>query len=111
MTTAVAFVVFAAGGALVRTALSQRFNRPQGLPWGTLLVNATGSLLLALAVPVDKPLFTVLAVGAIGAYTTFSTFSVELVRLAEQEHPGMAVVYAALSVGGCTALAAIGLTV
>jgi fluoride exporter len=109
VTTALAFVVFAAGGALARTTLSQHLNRPQGFPWGTLLVNATGSFLLALAAPLGPPVVTVLAVGGLGAYTTFSTFAVELVRLEEQHHLGVAAAYAVLSVGICTALAAAGL--
>jgi fluoride exporter len=53
-------------------------------PYGTLLINLTGSFLLGLvlAVVADRPdapiwLRTGLAVGLIGSYTTFSTFGAE----------------------------------
>ena len=50
-------------------------------PYGTLLINLTGSFLLGLVLAVvaerpDAPIWlrTGLAVGLIGSYTTFSTF-------------------------------------
>ena len=53
-------------------------------PYGTLLINVTGSFLLGLVLAVvsqraDAPLWlrTGLAVGLIGSYTTFSTFGAE----------------------------------
>jgi CrcB protein len=66
-------------------------QRARGVfPWGTFVVNVTGSflfgLLTGLAVhhglgSVPK---TVLGTGFCGAYTTFSTFSYETVRLVEE---------------------------
>jgi CrcB protein len=66
-------------------------QRARGVfPWGTFVVNVTGSflfgLLTGLAVhhglgSVPK---TVLGTGFCGAYTTFSTFSYETVRLLEE---------------------------
>ena len=61
-----------------------------GFPWGTVVVNATGSLLLGLltglglyhAFPETPRL--VLGTGFCGAYTTFSTFTFETVRLVEE---------------------------
>lgn len=61
-----------------------------GFPWGTFVVNATGSLLLGLlaglglyhAFPETPRL--VLGTGFCGAYTTFSTFTFETVRLLEE---------------------------
>lgn len=59
-------------------------------PYGTFLVNITGSLLLglvaglALAHGLPAEVRTVVGVGFCGGYTTFSTASVETVRLAEQ---------------------------
>jgi CrcB protein len=59
-----------------------------GFPYGTLLVNLTGSLILGfviamvsgrLSIPAEVRLF--LAVGFLGSYTTFSSFSVESVML------------------------------
>lgn len=63
------------------------------LPWGTLAVNVTGSLLLGaflawttervLTDPAYRFLF---AIGFCGAYTTFSSYAFETMRLVEQGH-------------------------
>jgi CrcB protein len=57
-------------------------------PWGTLTVNAAGSLLLGLvagAVSGGAPawLLTLAGTGFCGAFTTFSTFGFETLRLVE----------------------------
>jgi CrcB protein len=64
--------------AWVRPRVSDR------LPWSTLLINVTGSLLLGLLVATagDDQWHTVLGTGFLGGYTTFSTASVETVHLA-----------------------------
>ncbi len=60
------------------------------MPWGTLTVNALGSLILGVAAGVvltrgGPPwLLVVLGTGFCGALTTFSTFSFETVRLMEE---------------------------
>jgi CrcB protein len=59
-------------------------------PWGTFVINATGSLLLGFitglalfhALPGIPKLL--IGTGFCGAYTTFSTFTFETVRLAEE---------------------------
>jgi len=88
----VAFVAAGAIGAPVRY-LVEGFvsDRTDGeLPWGTFLVNVTGSLLLgfltglALYHALPKTPTLVLGTGFCGAYTTFSTFTYETVRLAEE---------------------------
>ncbi len=58
-------------------------------PWGTLTVNAAGSLIMgflvgaAAAGRLDPMIVTVLGPGFCGALTTYSTFGYETVRLAE----------------------------
>jgi len=60
-------------------------------PWGTLLVNVTGSLLIGLFFTVTEPDGRLLAspalrqfvmVGIFGGYTTFSSFSLQTLALA-----------------------------
>jgi CrcB protein len=66
-----------------------RRNR-SAFPWGTLLINVSGSFLLGLLVGLgahhglSKTAVTVIGTGFCGAYTTFSTFSVETIRLVEE---------------------------
>ncbi|MFZ5624559.1 MAG: fluoride efflux transporter CrcB [Gemmatimonadota bacterium] len=101
----------AAGGAigsvaryLLSTLLVQRMG-PTALPWGTLVVNLTGSFVLgfvmrfALATPVISPeVRAFLTVGFCGGYTTFSTFSYETMALLEEGQTMRALVYIGLSV-------------
>ncbi len=70
-----------------------------GFPMGTLVVNATGSFLLAFVVGLLEGLAappawrSFLAVGFCGAYTTFSTFTYESVRLMQGGEWGRASAY------------------
>jgi fluoride exporter len=62
---------------------------PGGYPWGTLIVNVSGSLLIGLVAGAvahhgaPGAFGTVAAAGFCGAYTTFSTLVYEAWRLAE----------------------------
>jgi len=88
-----AFVVAGAVGAPLRYlldgAVQSRAN--SAFPWGTFIVNISGSLLLGFltglalyhAFP-DTPRI-ILGTGFCGAYTTFSTFSFETVQLLEED--------------------------
>ena len=86
-----AFVVAGAVGAPVRYLVDGAVGERLGgtFPWGTLIVNATGSLLLgfltglALYHAFPRTPRVVLGTGFCGAYTTFSTFTFETVRLVE----------------------------
>ncbi|MGN6402916.1 fluoride efflux transporter FluC [Sinomonas sp.] len=80
------------------------------LPFGTILINVTGSFLLGLVTgatlhgaPTD--LQAVAGTGFLGGYTTFSTASVETVRLVQAGRPGLAALNA-LGTLGLTLLAA-----
>jgi CrcB protein len=97
VTTAVAFVVAAATGALARAEAGRRWNRHEGFPLGTLIVNVTGSLLLGLLSDVAPPMLTVLGVAGLGAYTSFSSFARDTVALTEMNKIALAALYVAAS--------------
>lgn len=113
----VAFVVAAAVGAPLRYAVDGAVADRTGgtFPWGTLLINATGSLVLGLLTGlamyhgVPKTPKVVLGTGFCGAYTTFSTFTFETVRLVEEGAIGAAARNAAGTLVVCAAAAAIGI--
>lgn len=79
---------FVIDGSVTRR-LAQR-TRGSSYPYGILLVNISGSLLIGLLLGVagdGHPLITVLGVGALGGYTTFSTASFDTVRLLQRGRP------------------------
>lgn len=75
-------------------------------PWGTLIVNVLGSLLMgwlyARSQRRDNGLLTrmqpMLMAGFCGGFTTFSLFSLETLYLLKTGEPGLAVVYLVVSV-------------
>jgi CrcB protein len=97
----------AATGGVSRYYLSLAVHQRVGaaFPWGTLLINVTGSLLLgflmryALATPeLSAEMRLLLTTGFCGGYTTFSTFSYETLMLLEDGQYERAAAYAAGSV-------------
>lgn len=84
------------------------------LPWGTFIINVSGSLVLgyvaSLVAHGQWPTWTqtLLGTGLCGAYTTFSTFSFETLRLIEGHHLREAVIYLAGSLGVGFAAVALG---
>ena len=111
------FIVAGALGAPARYLLDDAISsRTQGVfPWGTLVVNVSGSFLLGLltglalfhALPATPKV--ILGTGFCGAYTTFSTFTYETVRLVEEGAVNEAVRNALASLVLGTAAAAAGL--
>jgi len=100
---------------LLDGAVRRHFDDP--LPWGTLVVNATGSLLLGLLTGAalyhgfpDTPRIW-LGTGFCGAYTTFSTFTVDTVLLVEKGDVGSAARNVLGSTVACAAAAGTGLAV
>ena len=64
---------------------------PSGFPYGTLIINITGSLLLGFflvwtseRVLIDPRWRLLIAIGFCGSYTTFSSYAFETVALFEQ---------------------------
>jgi CrcB protein len=115
----IAFVVAGAVGAVARYELDRAVaDRSRGVfPWGTLVINVSGSLLLGVITGLalhhglsasDK---IVVGTGFCGAYTTFSTFSFETVRLVEEGALAEAFRNAAGTLMACAAAAAAGLAV
>jgi CrcB protein len=111
MVWAVVALGSAAGGVL-RHLVTEAVTRlvGAGFPWGTILVNASGSLAMggmaALAVGTGTapwpPLLRHAAMtGVLGGFTTFSAFSLQTVALASQGHWAAAAANVALSVVVC----------
>jgi CrcB protein len=87
------------------------------LPWGTIIINVTGSLLigffgtLTLAhgrFPVPESLRLFVMIGFCGGYTTFSSFSLQTLDLMRQGALGRAMVNVVASVILCVGAVAIG---
>lgn len=98
---------------LVERAISA--HRGRRFPWGTLVVNVTGSLALgfitglALYHGLSNTPKTVVGTGFIGAYTTFSTYAYETIDVAERSSPRLAGAYAVVSLVAGVAAATLGL--
>lgn len=93
----------AAGRHLVGLAALRQFG--PGFPFGTLIVNVVGSLLMGLIIGwlarrgvggSDWRLF--LATGILGGFTTFSAFSLDVANMWERGELGTAALYVGSSV-------------
>ena len=118
-TLGLAFVVALAGGAgaVLRALLIHHVSmrRSDPLPLGTMLVNASGSLLLGIVTGLSiyhglgSHLLAVIGVGLCGGYTTWSTASWETIHLLHTGRRTEAVVYTVGGLAVCLAAAAAGL--
>jgi CrcB protein len=106
MRTVLAVALAGALGALARWGIGAWFgHRYPSFPWGTMVINISGSFILGVlfAVLVERGIGSAttrvaLMVGLLGAYTTFSTFSLETFRLLEEGATGSALANIGLSV-------------
>jgi fluoride exporter len=100
--------VFVGGalGTLARAALATLAAPDPGRwPWPTFTVNIVGAFLLGYfttrlleRLPVSSYRRPLLGTGLCGGLTTFSTMQVELVKMLEYHHYGLAVGYTAASI-------------
>jgi CrcB protein len=113
LAVAIAGAIGAPARYLVERAIADRSGRH--FPWGTLVVNVTGSLVLgfltglALYHGLASTPKTVIGTGFIGAYTTFSTYAYETVDVAERSTARLAGAYAIGSIVAGVAAATLGL--
>ncbi len=98
------------GGALGANArywlgrLVKDLTGPTDFPWGTLLINVSGSLILGLVAGAFKDrsaaMFLLFGTGFCGGYTTFSAFSLEVAEAIQDGRWAMAALYVGASVIG-----------
>jgi len=118
-TLGLALLVACAGGvgALTRALLIHHIGlrRADPLPVGTMVVNASGSLLLGVLTGLSlyhglgSHVLAIAGVGLCGGYTTWSTASWETVHLVHTGHRSEAVTYTVGSLVVCIAAAAAGI--
>ena len=106
-------------GGMARYACSRAVALRYGetFPWGTLVVNVTGSLIIGFIAGLTGPDSRLLVspntrnflmVGICGGYTTFSSFSLQTLELVRNRNFGEAFGNILLSVAACMAAVAIG---
>ena len=112
-----ALCIGASLGAIARWQLGLWLNAPGSvLPWGTLVANLVGGLLIGLALgvfqqhPEIDPVWRLaLVTGFLGALTTFSTFSAEGVMLMQQSRFAAALAHSGLHLLGSLVATFVGL--
>jgi CrcB protein len=88
-------------GALARQLVGEAWPTESGaFPWGTFLVNVSGSLLIGVLMAVlgllpahHRLVRPFLGVGILGGFTTFSTYAVQSHALVRAGHPVVAMTY------------------
>lgn len=117
MSQVLAIAAGGAIGALMRywTSVAVHSRLGPSFPFGTLVVNILGSLLMGFLyvwlverTAAGPALRAFMLIGVLGAFTTFSTFSMETLNLLESGQLGRAVLNILLSVFVCLAAAGLG---
>ena len=113
-------IVMAGGaiGTLLRYSISVLALPISGrLPWGTIIINITGSFVIGLfgtltlatgRFPVSENWRLFVMIGVCGGYTTFSSFSLQTLDLIRAGAPMRAGVNIAASVALCVSAVAVG---
>jgi len=113
--TWIAVALVGGAGAIARFVVDREVGRRFGgaFPYGTLMINLSGSFLLGLVTGLALSTDALLIIGTatIGSYTTFSTWMFETDRLAESGALGAAAINLVASIVLGVALAALGRTV
>lgn len=111
----IAVVVAGGVGAALRYLIDVgvRSRTGERFPWGILVVNLTGALVLGILspLPADEAWRWVIGTGLLGGYTTFSAVAVTTALLAEEGRTRTSIVYAVASFVGSVVAAAAGLTI
>jgi CrcB protein len=115
------FLLICLGGAIgtgARYTLSVWVARAvgTGFPFGTLVVNASGSFLLGLLMQlslstqiVSADARLIIGTGILGGFTTYSTFNYETLALIGEEAWGVALLNVAATFIACLAAGALGI--
>ncbi|MCT9869469.1 fluoride efflux transporter CrcB [Paenarthrobacter aurescens] len=98
--TVILLALSGGAGAAVRFVVDGlvRSRLKTALPWGTVVINISGSLLLGFLAGLvmrgqaPESLLLILGTGFLGGYTTFSTASLETIRLVQSGRTGLALV-------------------
>jgi fluoride exporter len=105
-------------GGLVRFLVSACVDTRAGgrFPWGTLVVNVTGALLIGIVLARLPEIgagnvHRLLVVGFLGSYTTVSAFSLQTVQLLDAGRRGTAAAYFFASAATCVLAAAAGFAI
>ncbi len=116
--TCISVMLGGALGSLGRYVVSVlMLPHSRDMPWGTLLINGSGSLLIGLfgtltlatgRHPAPEALRLFVMVGVCGGYTTFSSFSLQTLDLLRAGGYGRALLNVAASVALCLAAVAAG---
>ena len=104
-------------GVLARHFVQRLVPRTGPMPWGTLVVNVSGALVLGFLLSVvarreSVPMWVqeALFVGFLGGYTTFSALSAETFLLLESRQYGLALAYSLGSLAAGVVAVVVGLS-
>ena len=105
------YLIIAIGGAIgsmgrywISGMVAERWG--ESLPWGTVVVNSTGSLLIGFIFGITAPGSRLLApvgfreffmIGICGGYTTFSSFSLQSLQMLQEGEWLKAALYSAVA--------------